>query len=55
MILQVKMILQGLAATALYHALHDHLTNALWEEVNQVSHPPVMIAITSVMVKENPP
>jgi hypothetical protein len=29
MILQAKMILQGLEATALRYALHGHLTNAL--------------------------
>jgi hypothetical protein len=33
MILQAKMILQGLAATAPHHTLHGHLTNALWQEV----------------------
>jgi hypothetical protein len=33
MILQVNMILQGIAATGLHHALHGYLTNALWQEV----------------------
>jgi hypothetical protein len=35
MILQVKMNLQGAAAIALYHG---HLTNALWQEVTQMTH-----------------
>jgi hypothetical protein len=51
MTLQAKMNLQGHAATALHHALHDDHTNALWQEVKQVSHPLVMI----VMMRENPP
>jgi hypothetical protein len=55
MILQAKMILQGLAVTALHHDLHGHLINALCQEVKQVSHPLVMIVITSVMVRESPP
>jgi hypothetical protein len=54
-ILQAKLILQGLATTALHHALHNHLTNALWQEVNQVSHHVVMIVMMSVMGRENPP
>jgi hypothetical protein len=36
-------------------ALHGDLTNALWQEVKQVSHPLVMIVILSVMVRESPP
>jgi hypothetical protein len=55
MILQMKMILQGSASTTLHHALHGHHTNALWQEVNQVSHPLVMIVMMSVMVRESPP
>jgi hypothetical protein len=51
MILQAKMILQGLTATALHHALHCHQINALWQEVKQVSRPLVMI----VMMRESPP
>jgi hypothetical protein len=43
MILQAKMILQGLVATALHHTLHGDLRNALWQEVKQVSHPLVMM------------
>jgi hypothetical protein len=54
-VLQAKMILQGLAATTLHHVLHGHHTNALWLEVNQVSHPLVMIVMMKVMVRENPP
>jgi hypothetical protein len=54
MTLQAKMILQELAATALHHTLHGHHTNALWQEVKQVSHPLVMILIMSVMVRESP-
>jgi hypothetical protein len=41
-----------LVVTALHHALHGHHTNALWQEVNQVSHPLVMM---SVMLRESPP
>jgi hypothetical protein len=33
MILQVKMNLQGHAATGPHHAHHGHHTNALWQEV----------------------
>jgi hypothetical protein len=51
MTLQAKMNLQGLTATTLHHALYDHHTNALWQEVNQVSHP----LVTIVMVMESPP
>jgi hypothetical protein len=39
MILQVKMNLQGAATIA----LHAHHTNALWQKVNQVSHPLVAL------------
>jgi hypothetical protein len=46
MSLQANMVLQRLVATALHHALHDHHTNALWQEVKQVSHPLVMIVIS---------
>jgi hypothetical protein len=53
MILQAKMTIQGLAATALHHALHIHHTNALWQEVNKVSHPLVMIVMVIVMVRES--
>jgi hypothetical protein len=52
MTLQVKMNLQGHASIALHHALHGHHTNALWQEVKQVSHPLVMM---NVMIRENPP
>jgi hypothetical protein len=46
MMLQVKMNLQGAATIALHHAFHAlHPTNALWQEVTQVSHPLVMIVI----------
>jgi hypothetical protein len=55
MILQVNMILQGIAAIALHHTPHDHLTNALWQGVNEVSHPLVMIVKMSVMAWESPP
>jgi hypothetical protein len=44
MILQAKMNLKGIVATSLHHALHAHHTNALWQEVTQVSHP-LVIAI----------
>jgi hypothetical protein len=44
----------GLAATILYYALHGHLTNALRQEVKQVSHPLVMISMMSVMMREIP-
>jgi hypothetical protein len=54
MILQAKMILQGLTTTDLHHAHHSHITNALWQEVKQVSHPLVIIVIMSVMVRERP-
>jgi hypothetical protein len=53
MIFQVKMILQSLAATTLHHVLHGNLTNALWQEVKQVSHPLVMIVMMSVMKRES--
>jgi hypothetical protein len=33
MILQGKLNLQGATSITLHHALHDHLTNALWQEV----------------------
>jgi hypothetical protein len=46
------MNLQGRATTALHHALHVHHMDALWQEVNQVFHPLVMM---SVMVRESPP
>jgi hypothetical protein len=50
------MIHQGAATVALHrdtHALRH--TNALWQEVNQVSHPLVMIVVVMiVMVRENP-
>jgi hypothetical protein len=55
MILQAKMIVQGLTAAALHHALHGHLINALWQEVKQVSHPLVMTMIVSAMMGESPP
>jgi 3-dehydroquinate dehydratase len=55
MILQAKMNLQGLVATTLHQALHSHHTNALWQEVNQVSHPLVMIVMMNVMVRKSPP
>jgi hypothetical protein len=55
MTLQAKMNLQGHAATALHHALHGHHTNALWQEVKQVSHPLVMIVMINVMMRKNPP
>jgi hypothetical protein len=55
MILQAKMILQGLATTTLHHALRGHLTNALWQGVYKVFHPLVMIVMMSVMVRERPP
>jgi hypothetical protein len=55
MILQAKMILQGLVATALHHALHGHHTNALWQEVKQISHALVMIVMMNVMMRESPP
>jgi hypothetical protein len=55
MILQVKMILQALASTALHHVLHGNLTNALWQEVKQVSHPLVTIVMMSMMKRESPP
>jgi hypothetical protein len=51
MTLQVKMNLQGHATTALHRALHGHHTNALWQEVKQVSHP----LVTIMMMRENPP
>jgi hypothetical protein len=50
MILQAKMNLQGPAATALHHALHAHHTNALWQEVTQVSH---LLVINIAMMKIN--
>jgi hypothetical protein len=53
--LQAKMILQGLVATTLHHTLHGHHTNALWQEVKQVSHPLVMIVMMNVMMRESPP
>jgi hypothetical protein len=46
--LQAKMNLQGHTTTA----LHGHHTNALWQEVEQVSHPLVMM---NVIMRENPP
>jgi hypothetical protein len=55
MILQAKMILQGLLATALHHAPHDHHTNNLRQEVILVSHPLVMIILMSVRERESPP
>jgi hypothetical protein len=55
MILQAKMILQGLAVTAFHHTLHDHHTNAIWQNVKQESHHLVMIVMMSVMVRESPP
>jgi hypothetical protein len=55
MILQAKMILQGPTTIALHHAFHDHHTNVLWHEVNQMSHPLVMIVMLIVMVRESPP
>jgi hypothetical protein len=55
MILEAKMILQGLAATTLHHAIHGHHTNALCQEVKQVSHPLVMIVMMNVMMRESPP
>jgi spore germination protein YaaH len=48
------MNLQGPIATVLRHALHIYHTNALWQEVNQVSHPLVMIVMMIVMVRESP-
>jgi hypothetical protein len=49
------MNLQGPATITLHHALHVHHINALWKEVNQVSHPLVMIVMMIVMVRESPP
>jgi DNA repair exonuclease SbcCD ATPase subunit len=54
-ILQAMVILQGPVATTLHHTLDGHLTNALWKEVKQVSHPLVMIVIMSMMMRESPP
>jgi hypothetical protein len=51
MTLQANMILQGLVATA----LHGHHTNALWQEVKQVSHPLVIIVMINAMIRESPP
>jgi hypothetical protein len=44
---QAKMNFQGHTTTTLNHALYGHRTNALWQEVKQVSHPLVM----NVMMK----
>jgi hypothetical protein len=55
MILQAKMIVKGLTAAALHHALHGHPINALWQEVKQVSHRLVMTMIVSAMMRESPP
>jgi hypothetical protein len=49
---QAKMNLQGHTTTNLH--LHGHHTNALWQEVKQVSHPLVMIVMMNVMIRENP-
>jgi hypothetical protein len=54
MTLKAKINLQGHTITALHHALHDHHTNALWQEVKHVSHPLVMIVMMNVMIRENP-
>jgi hypothetical protein len=54
-ILPAKMNPQETMATTLHHALHIHYTNALWQEVNQVSHPLVMIVMMIVMVREKRP
>jgi hypothetical protein len=55
MTLQAKMNLQGHAATSLHRTLHGHHTNALWQEVKQVSHPVLMIVMMNVVTRENPP
>jgi hypothetical protein len=55
MILQEKMNVQGHTTTALHHILQGRHTNALWQEVKQVSHPLVMIVMMNVMMRENPP
>jgi ribulose bisphosphate carboxylase small subunit len=52
MILQVKMILQGAAAIALHHALHDHHTNGIWQKVNHMTH---LLVMMIAMVRESPP
>jgi hypothetical protein len=55
MILQVKMNLQGRAATDPHHAHHGHHTNALWQEVTKAFHPLVMITVVMMKVRESPP